>query len=106
MIFVAVAILGIRMYAAITSRDELTSTATPANQLTAEKWDSLIDKVRQLEINTDALSGNIDTLSGTIETIYTGITDYVMGADEEYVDNKIDGLNESLTQWANNTFLT
>jgi hypothetical protein len=77
-IFVSVVLLGgaLITLALPSPLDEITSQATPSNQLTTGKWDSLVEHVKNQKDELTALSGivvtntsNITELSGTVTTL-------------------------------------
>lgn len=66
-----------------------------SNKLSAQTRDRLIDHISGIEVDVSDL---IDTVSQ--------LTIDIIGVDEEYVEQRIIELSGSLTNWANNTFLT
>jgi hypothetical protein len=69
-IFLVTIVLGFGVYAAISSLDEVKSTAAPANQLTAEKWDYLVDQVQQLEGARNTIVSQLQTIDTQIASIH------------------------------------
>ncbi|MDR3169526.1 MAG: hypothetical protein LBU27_07420 [Candidatus Peribacteria bacterium] len=77
-IFVTIVIIGFGVYAAINSLDDVKSAAAPSNQLTAQKWDYLVDQVKQQASTITNLQAQLATLTGNTDiTPLTGNTDII-----------------------------
>jgi hypothetical protein len=72
------------------------------NKLSAEMWNHVIDHLSGVETDLISVTNDVSLIKNALNS--TGVD--VVGVDESYVNNKITELNNSLTQRANNTFLT
>jgi hypothetical protein len=73
LIFLSTVLLGSTGIFAINSLDDTKSTANPVNQLTATKWDYVIEQVKRIGNDLNDLNVRFGSLTNTISTINTTI---------------------------------
>jgi hypothetical protein len=97
-IFVSVMLLGgaIITLALPSSLDDVKSQNTHY-QLNAENWDYVVDQI-------SGQTKELTNLSGKVNEIVKALTDTTDILDEEGIANKLEQLDVSLKEWAENTF--
>jgi hypothetical protein len=86
-IFLSFMVIGTTGIFAINSLDEAKSTASPTNQLTATKWDYVVDQVKGIGNDLDVTIAKIRNITGQITAINTTLSGVVSSQRENNGNN-------------------